>query len=177
MAEAQKNVGINQSTLLSATTGKLDVYVLPLWQKKMLLPQGAVAEIISASQLKATKKNTSVGLLGQVTWEGEPLPVISFEAFNGDNSAPAPQKLAIVVAANLGEEHTHYALALQAEPTLNKIKIAQESPPLQSFPKDSPVFHKCRLSLFGHNLLHPQLLNFPLQDPPPEHKNCSRWPV
>lgn len=33
MAEAQKNVGINQSTLLSATTGKLDVYVLPLWQK------------------------------------------------------------------------------------------------------------------------------------------------
>ena len=125
MAEAQKNVGINQSTLLSAITGKLDVYVLPLWQKKMLLPQGAVAEIISASKLKATKKNTSVGLLGQVTWEGEPLPVISFEAFNGDNSAPAPQKLAIVVAANLGEEHTHYALALQAEPTLNKIKIAE----------------------------------------------------
>ena len=36
-----------------------------------------------------------------------------------------PQKLAIVVAATLGENLTHYALALQAEPTLNKIKIAE----------------------------------------------------
>ena len=71
------------------------------------------------------KKNKTAGLLGQVTWEGETLPVISFETFNGETGIPEPQKLAIVVAATLGENLTHYALALQAEPTLNKIKIAE----------------------------------------------------
>ena len=127
MAEAQpqQRTALSQTTLLSATTGKLDVYVLPLWQKKLLIPALAIAEIISASQLKPTKKNKTAGLLGQVTWEGETLPVISFETFNGETGIPKPQKLAIVVAATLGENLTHYALALQAEPTLNKIKIAE----------------------------------------------------
>ena len=127
MAEAQpqQRTALSQTTLLSATTGKLDVYVLPLWQKKLLIPALAIAEIISASQLKPTKKNKTAGLLGQVTWEGETLPVISFETFNGETGIPEPQKLAIVVAATLGENLTHYALALQAEPTLNKIKIAE----------------------------------------------------
>jgi hypothetical protein len=53
MAEAQQRIALSQTTLLSATTGKLDVYVLPLWQKKLLIPALAIAEIISASQLKA----------------------------------------------------------------------------------------------------------------------------
>lgn len=126
MAEAPKTLALNQTTLLSATTGKLEVYILPLWQKKLLLPASAVVEIVSASQLKASKKNTKAGLLGQFTWEGKALPVVSFETLNGDNGVvPVPQKLAIVIAATLGEEHTHYALALQGEPTLNKIKIAE----------------------------------------------------
>jgi chemotaxis signal transduction protein len=94
-------------------------------KKNLLIPALAIAEIISASQLKPTKKNKTAGLLGQVTWEGETLPVISFETFNGETGIPEPQKLAIVVAATLGENLTHYALALQAEPTLNKIKIAE----------------------------------------------------
>jgi len=125
MAEAQQRIALSQTTLLSATTGKLDVYVLPLWQKKLLIPALAIAEIISASQLKATKKNKAAGLLGQVTWEGDTIPVISFETFNGESAIPEPQKLAIVVAATLGENLTHYALALQSEPTLSKIKIAE----------------------------------------------------
>lgn len=125
MAEVEQRIALSQTTLLSATTGKLDVYVLPLWQKKLLIPALAIAEIISASQLKPTKKNKAAGLLGQVTWEGETLPVISFETFNGESAIPEPQKLAIVVAATLGDNLTHYALALQAEPTLSKIKIAE----------------------------------------------------
>lgn len=47
---------LSQTTLLSATTGKLDVYVLPIWQKKLLLPTVAVVEILPASELKTTKK-------------------------------------------------------------------------------------------------------------------------
>lgn len=126
MAQTQESFALNKTTLLSATTGKLDVYVLPLWQKKLLMPAAAVVEIVSASQLKSTKKNKNAGVLGQVTWEGEAIPVISFEVVNGESGKiPEPQKLAIIIAATLGEDLGHYALALQAEPTLNKIKIAE----------------------------------------------------
>lgn len=126
MAEAaQQRITLSHTTLLSATTGKLEVYVLPLWQKKLLLPASAVVEIISAAQIKPTKRNKAVGLLGQVVWDDETIPVVSFEVFNGEATVPEPQKLAIVVAANLGEEVQHFALALQADPVLNKIKIAE----------------------------------------------------
>lgn len=126
MAEAQQQrITLSHTTLLSATTGKLEVYVLPLWQKRLLLPASAVVEIISASHIKPTKRNKAVGLLGQVVWEDETIPVISFEVFNGEAAAPDPQKLAIVVVATLGEAVQHFALALQGEPVLNKIKIAE----------------------------------------------------
>jgi len=65
-----------------------------------------------------------VGILGQVTWEQEPIPVISFETFNGETQASDPQKIAIMVAATLGELH-YYGLALQAEPIKTNVKIAE----------------------------------------------------
>jgi len=123
MAEKQQ-LTLSQTTLLSATTGKLDLYLLPLWQKKLLLPTSVVVDIVSSSQLKPTKKNKKQGILGQVTWEQETIPVISFETFNGDNQSADPQKIAIVVAANLGEIQ-FYGLALQAEPVTAKVKIAE----------------------------------------------------
>jgi chemotaxis signal transduction protein len=123
MAEKQQLV-LSQTTLLSATTGKLDLYILPLWQKKLLLPTSAVVEIISSSQLKPSKKNKKQGILGQVTWEQETIPVISFETFNGDTQSVDPQKIAIVIAVHLGDVQ-YYGIALQAEPVIAKVKIAE----------------------------------------------------
>lgn len=123
MAEKQQLV-LSQTTLLSATTGKLDLYILPLWQKKLLLPSSVVVEIVSSSQLKPTKKNKKLGLLGQITWEQETIPVIAFETFNGDAQSVEPQKIAVVIAAQLGEVQ-HYGIALQAEPVIAKVKIAE----------------------------------------------------
>ena len=47
MAQAQLGT-LSQTTLLSATTGKLDVCLLPLWQKKLLLPASALLDVIPA---------------------------------------------------------------------------------------------------------------------------------
>lgn len=121
---ATQAITLSQTTLLSATTGKLDVHILPIWQKKLLLPTVAVVDILPASQLKTTKKNKKVGILGQIVWEQETIPVIAFETFNGESQTAEPQKIAIMVAATLGELQ-YYGLALQAEPTTAKVKIAE----------------------------------------------------
>ncbi|HNP02869.1 MAG TPA: chemotaxis protein CheW [Agitococcus sp.] len=121
---ATQAITLSQTTLLSATTGKLDVYILPIWQKKLLLPTVAVVDILPASQLKTAKKNKKVGILGQIVWEQEAIPVIAFETFNGESQTAEPQKIAIMVAATLGELQ-YYGLALQAEPTTAKVKIAE----------------------------------------------------
>lgn len=121
---ATQAITLSQTTLLGATTGKLDVYILPIWQKKLLLPTVAVVDILPASQLKTTKKNKKVGILGQIVWEQETIPVIAFETFNGESQTAEPQKIAIMVAVTLGELQ-YYGLALQAEPITAKVKIAE----------------------------------------------------
>jgi len=123
MAEAQQKITLSQTTLLSATTGKLDVYVLPLWQKRLILPTVAVVDIVNISELKATKRNKQIGLWGQVMWEQEHIPVLAFETFNGGQQVPEARKIAIMVAATLGELQ-YYGLILQADPVEAKVKIA-----------------------------------------------------
>ncbi|MBP8111190.1 MAG: hypothetical protein RJA86_114 [Pseudomonadota bacterium] len=124
MAQAQLG-SLSQTTLLSATTGKLDVCLLPLWQKKLLLPSSTMLEVISATEMKIAKKGKKSTVLGHVKWEDQQIPVVSFETLNGDAAPPAPQQLAIIFGVGLNEKLPHYAIALQSEPVMVKVKIAQ----------------------------------------------------
>ena len=124
MAQAQLGT-LSQTTLLSATTGKLDVCLLPLWQKKLLLPASALLDVISASTMKATKKGKKEGVIGHVKWEDQQVPVVVFESLNGEASPSDPQKLAIIFGIGLNEKLPQYAIALQAEPIMVKVKIAE----------------------------------------------------
>ena len=105
------------------TTGKLDVCLLPLWQKKLLLPASALLDVIPASTMKATKKGKKEG--GHVKWEDQQVPVVVFESLNGDAYPSDPQKLAIIFGIGLNEKLPQYAIALQAEPVTVKVKIAE----------------------------------------------------
>lgn len=124
MAQAQLGT-LSQTTLLSATTGKLDVCLLPLWQKRLLLPASAVLDVIPASTMKAAKKGKKEGVIGHVKWEDQQVPVVVFETLNGDASPSDPQKLAIIFGISLNEKLPQYAIALQAEPVMVKVKIAE----------------------------------------------------
>ncbi len=124
MAQAQLGT-LSQTTLLSATTGKLDVCLLPLWQKKLLLPASAVLDVIPASAMKSSKKGKKNGVIGHVKWEDQQVPVVVFEMLNGDASPSDPQKLAIIFGIGLNEKLPQYAIALQSEPVMVKVKIAE----------------------------------------------------
>lgn len=123
MAQAQLGT-LTQTTLLSATTGKLDVCILPLWQKRLLLPATTVLEIVPAANLRPAKKNKS-GLIGHIKWEDQQVPVMAFEVLNGDAAPPEPQKIAIIYGVAHPDQLPEYAIALQSEPLMVKVKIAE----------------------------------------------------
>ncbi len=124
MAQAQLGT-LSQTTLLSATTGKLDVCLLPLWQKRLLVPVSAVLDVVSASNMKASKKGKKGGIIGHIKWEDQQVPVVIFEALNGESTPKDPQQLAIIFGIGLNEKLPQYAIALQSEPEMVKVKIAE----------------------------------------------------
>lgn len=124
MAQAQLGT-LSQTTLLSATTGKLDVCLLPLWQKKLLIPASAVLDIVAAATMKPSKKSKTEGIIGHIKWEDQQVPVVVFEALNGESASKDPQQLAIIFGIGLNEKLPHYAIALQSEPEMVKVKIAE----------------------------------------------------
>ncbi len=124
MAQAQLGT-LSQTTLLSATTGKLDVCLLPLWQKKLLLPASTVLEVVSVEGMRHIKKGKKLGIIGHIQWEDKQIPVIAFESLNGDTPPPEPQKLAILFGVGLADKLPQYAIALQSEPVMVKVKIAE----------------------------------------------------
>jgi len=124
MAQAQLG-SLSQTTLLSATTGKLDVCILPLWQKRLLLPAMTVLEVMPAINIRAAKKGKKSALIGHIKWEDQQVPVVTFEVLNGDASAPEPQKVALIFSIAQTEKMPHYAIALQSEPLMVKVKIAE----------------------------------------------------
>ena len=60
-----------------------------------------------------------------LNWEDQQVPVVVFESLNGEASPSDPQKLAIIFGIGLNEKLPQYAIALQAEPVMVKVKIAE----------------------------------------------------
>jgi chemosensory pili system protein ChpC len=75
--------------------------IVPLNEEHMVLPNTAIAEIISFSQLDAVPasvKNSPDWLLGMLAWRGLSVPVIAFEKMTGGKyEAPGPRaRLAVL---------------------------------------------------------------------------------
>lgn len=115
---------LTQTTLLSATTGTLPGYLLPVWQKKLVLPAASVLDVIPAKGMAVEKKKKN-GRLGTIVWQDKKLPVFSFEILNGASTSPEAQKIAVIHSVVMGEKQPSYGLALQADAESIKIKISE----------------------------------------------------
>lgn len=115
---------LTQTTLLSATTGSLPGYLLPVWQRNLLLPSATVLGFVPANHLTPPKKKKE-GLIGTVEWEGKMIPVFSFEALNHGPKAPEPQTIAVFHAVSIDDKIPEYGIALQAAAEQVKIKISE----------------------------------------------------
>ncbi len=95
----------------------------PLREGHVLLPNSAVAEILAYSRPEPFKK-APAWLLGELTWRGWQVPVISYEQLinESDGNVVTP-KARILIIKTLGEstQVNYIGLVIQGLPRLKKV--------------------------------------------------------
>jgi len=95
----------------------------PLRESHVLLPNSAVAEVLAYSRPEPFK-DAPAWLLGELTWRGWQVPVISYEQLieESDGNAVTP-KARILIIKTLGEstQVNYIGLVIQGLPRLKKV--------------------------------------------------------
>lgn len=95
---------------------------LPLQMDGLLLPDVTVVEILKTNDISPLLK-TPEWLIGTISWRGEALPLISFEALNGAATVD-PKTITRVAIINGTADNSHlpyYAVVISDTPSLHDI--------------------------------------------------------
>jgi len=121
--------------------------LVPVNKQRLLLPRTAVREIVRFMKPQAIP-NAPNWLRGTVNWQGNDIPLISFEGLCG---YPVPEdssrtRIAVLTALSDAMPHQAYAIYVQGFPQLigvkeTDLKVDDES----RFPSDSPIVTQLRL--------------------------------
>ncbi|WP_157954216.1 chemotaxis protein CheW [Saccharospirillum mangrovi] len=121
-------MSIESEATATAGTGdeRLATFWVPMQQKSLLVPQVAIAEVVAKATLQAVP-DAPVWLLGRLDWRGQSLPVLSYEAANGQTQAPDSPgvRLAIFNTLSDGAALPFWALRIQGIPRLLRLSDAE----------------------------------------------------
>lgn len=95
----------------------------PLTEGHVLLPNSAVAEVLSYTPPEPIKK-APAWVLGELAWHGWQVPVISYEQMiNVDKRSPVTSRTRILIIKTLGEstQVNYIGLLIQGLPRLKKV--------------------------------------------------------
>ena len=95
---------------------------LPLQMDGLLLPDVTVVEILKIDNVSPLLKSPE-WLIGSISWRGEALPLISFEALNGAATVD-PKTISRVAIINGTADNSHlpyYAVVISDTPSLHDI--------------------------------------------------------
>ncbi len=98
----------------------------PLTDGHVLLPNSAVAEVLSYTPPEPIKK-APAWMLGELAWHGWQVPVISYEQMiNADKRSPVTSRTRILIIKTLGEstQVNYIGLLIQGLPRLKKVTAA-----------------------------------------------------
>jgi len=100
----------------------LSALLLPVTGQLLVVPTAVVAEIIKRRELHAPE-GAPAWLLGHVKWHQAAVPVVSFEALNGQAVAEEDSGSRIVIIATLDGQSVlrHYALLTRGVPNLLRL--------------------------------------------------------
>ena len=130
---------------MSSETEELYSLLIPLSEDRLIVPRACVAEVVRFSSPEK-EAGAHDWMLGSVTWNGRPLPVISFEGVLGKDVPAITGRTRIVVFyASTGQLKTGYfGVLTQGFPQL--VRVNREVLQLDStegWPEESPVL--CRV--------------------------------
>ena len=123
--------------------------ILTLKNKLVVVPNAAVAEIISVSDMQRDD-NAPAWLLGKTRWHGVELPVVSYEAAGGDQAQAVNlnTQIAVMYSASDDDEinYPYIGLAMHGVPhvsTFARDQIDNDENALDDHPM---VAHKVRIN-------------------------------
>lgn len=142
---------------MNAAPEELYSLLVPLTGDRLIVPRACVAEVIRYIEPKH-REGAQPWLLGDVDWNGRPLPVVSFEGALGNDMPVATGRTRIVVFyASTGKlKNGFFGILTQGFPQL--VRVNEEVLKLEAkegWPDDAPVL--CRVRMINEFPLIPDL--------------------
>jgi chemosensory pili system protein ChpC len=143
---------------MSEPANSVFALLLSLQGGRLLLPNLAVAEVVSLDGLQAPSAGAPAWLLGRLPWQGLEIPLLRFESLNGRPvDAPGRRSRAVIVNC-LGRQLAtgRFGLVCDGYPHLATIEAdALQAAELR--PDDHSGFVLCRAVLGGESVAIPDL--------------------
>jgi chemosensory pili system protein ChpC len=142
---------------VSAEADELYSLLVPLSGDRLIVPRACVAEVVRFSAPEHAA-GAHEWMLGNVNWNGRPLPVVSFEGALGNEVPVATGRTRIVVFyASTGQLKTGYfGVLTQGFPQLVRVnKDVLKLEAKDGWPEDAPVL--CRVRMINEFPIIPDL--------------------
>jgi len=142
---------------MSAAADELYSLLVPLSGDRLIVPRACVAEVVRYIEPRQ-EATAHPWMLGDVNWNGRPLPVVSFEGALGNEMPAATGRTRIVVFyASTGKlKNGFFGVLTQGFPQL--VRVNREVLKLEAkdgWPADAPVL--CRVRMINEFPLVPDL--------------------
>lgn len=142
---------------MSAEAEELYSLLVPLSGDRLIVPRACVAEVVRFSEPTA-EAAAHHWMLGNVNWNGRPLPVVSFEGALGNEVPVSTGRTRVVVFyASTGQlKNGYFGVLTQGFPQL--VRVNEEVLKLEAkdgWPDDAPVL--CRVRMINEFPLIPDL--------------------
>lgn len=142
---------------MSAEVDELYSLLVPLSGDRLIVPRACVAEVVRFSEPQ-TEAGGHRWMLGNVNWNGRPLPVVSFEGALGNEMPVTTGRTRIVVFyASTGQlKGGFFGVLTQGFPQLVRVnKEVLKLEAKEGWPADAPVL--CRVRMINEFPLIPDL--------------------
>jgi chemosensory pili system protein ChpC len=110
---------------MSEAGSRIELYslLIPVTSGRLLVPRGAVAEVVGNLRLlPAGTDSNAEWLLGHVNWNNQQIPVVSFELMSDDSYVPSPRDRMVVFIAVEGRmDPQFFAMMTQGHPHLVRV--------------------------------------------------------
>jgi len=142
---------------MTAADDELYSLLVPLNQERLILPRTCVAEVIRYAPLQSDEVGPR-WLRGYIAWNGQRLPVISFEELAGLTPAEPGGRTRVAIVHALGGRlaSRFFGVLTEGFPQLVRVNRAVVQPAArQAWPENGPVL--CQIRMINEYPLIPDL--------------------
>ena len=119
--------------------------LIPLSDGRLIVPRACVAEV-AGLPVSSEMTGAPPWYIGTVPWNGNPVPLVSFEGVCGRAMPTSSGRTRMVVFAGLGTRLAHFAILSQGFPQLVRVSSDVIRPGSATFPERSPVICQVRMA-------------------------------